>query len=362
VTKSIPEAPDRAWLDVDLGALVRNAQSFQTLINSPLLPMVKADGYGLGAVAVARALEQVEPWGFGVATVAEGAELRAAGLDRPIVVFTPLMPDPALVAAMRAHDLRPVIGDIEALDAWRSAGGGPFHVEIDTGMSRAGFRWHDEAGLTALRGRLTSRDGWEGIFTHFHSADTDRLATREQLERFEAVLVCLGSRPPLVHVANSASAGLPYQVAGDLARPGIFLYGGRAGRLVPEPVARLRARVVALRSLRPGDPVSYGAEWRAAGETCIATIGIGYGDGVPRALGSGGRVEINGRVVPIVGRVTMDMLMVDTGGLPVQVGDVATLFGGLVALDDQAALAGTVSYELLTRIAPRVPRRYGTAP
>ena len=108
--------------------------------------------------------------------------------------------------------------------------------------------------------------------------------------------------------------------------------------------------------------MSYGAEWRAAGETCIATIGIGYGDGVPRALGSGGRVEINGRVVPIVGRVTMDMLMVDTGGLPVQVGDVATLFGGLVALDDQAALAGTVSYELLTRIAPRVPRRYGTAP
>ena len=362
MTKSIPEAPDRAWLDVDLGALVRNARTFQDLIETPLLPMVKADGYGLGAVAVARALERVEPWGYGVATVAEGAELRAAGLDRPIVVFTPLAPDLALVTAMRAHQLRPVIGDIEALDAWRSAGGGPFQVEIDTGMSRAGFRWHDEAGLTALRGRLANHDGWEGIFTHFHSADTDRGATRLQAERFEAVLACLGERPPLVHLANSAAAGLPDDLGGDLARPGIFLYGGRAGSLKPEPVARLRARVVALRRLRPGDTVSYGAEWRAERETTIATIGIGYGDGVPRALGGGALVELNGDGVRIVGRVTMDMLMVDVEARPVRVGDVATIFGGRFDLDTMAVLAGTIPYELLTRIAPRVPRRYGTTP
>ena len=362
MTKSIPEAPDRAWLDVDLGALVRNARFFQSLIETPLLPMVKADGYGLGAVAVARALEPVEPWGFGVATVAEGAELRAAELDRPIVVFTPLTPDPALVAAMRALDLRPVIGDLEALDAWRSAGGGPFHVEIDTGMSRAGFRWHDEAGITALRGRLASRDGWEGIFTHFHSADTDPGATRVQAERFEAVLACLGDRPPLVHLTNSAAAGHPDDFGGNLARPGIFLYGARAGSLTPEPVARLRARVVALRRLRPGDTVSYGAEWRAGRETTIATLGIGYGDGVPRALGDGALVELNGDGVPIIGRVTMDMLMVDAEARPVRVGDVATIFGGRFDLDTMAVLAGTIPYELLTRIAPRVPRRYGTTP
>jgi alanine racemase len=152
------------------------------------------------------------------------------------------------------------------------------------------------------------------------------------------------------------------ELGADLARPGIFLYGGRAGALVPEPVARLRARVVALRRLRPGDTVSYGSEAAVDRETTVATLAIGYADGVPRSLGSRGPVELDGRLVPILGRVTMDMLMVDAGDEPVRVGDVATLFGGLVTLDDQAAHAGTISYELLTRIAPRIPRRYGTDP
>jgi alanine racemase len=358
VTKSIPELPDRAWVDVDLAAIVRNARRFEGLAGAPLLPMVKADGYGLGAVAVARALEAVEPWGYGVATVAEGAELRAAGITRPVLVFTPLVPDTGTVAGTCAANLRPVIGDVAALDAWIAAGGGPFHVEIDTGMSRAGFRWHDARGIAALRDRLAAATGWEGIFTHFHSADRDEPSTREQVARFEGVLAQLGSRPALIHVANSAAAQLTDLFRGELARPGIFLYGGKAGALVPEPVARLRARVVATRRLRRGDTVSYGAEAEVQRETTIATLGIGYGDGVPRALGSRGLLELDGVIVPIVGRVTMDMLMVDVLDLPVEVGDVATLFGGLVALDDQAALAGTVSYELLTRLTPRVARRY----
>jgi len=356
VTKSIPELPDRAWLDVDLAAIVRNARRFEGLAGAPLLPMVKADGYGLGAVAVARALEAVEPWGYGVATVPEGAELRAAGITRPVVVFTPLVPDPGTVSATCAAGLRPVIGDLAALDAWIAAGGGPFHVEIDTGMSRAGFRWHDARGIAALRDRLAAAAGWEGIFTHFHSADSDARSTREQVARFEGVLARLASRPALIHVANSAAAQLTGLFRGDLARPGIFLYGGKAGALVPERVARLRAKVVATRRLRRGDTVSYGAEAQVLRETTIATIGIGYG--VPRALGSRGLVELNGVIVSIIGRVTMDMLMVHVLDLPVEVGEVATLFGGLVALDDQAALAGTVSYELLTLLTPRVARRY----
>lgn len=358
MTKSNTEAPERAWVDVDLGALVRNARRYQALVGSPLLAMVKANGYGLGAVAVARALEQVEPWGFGVATIGEGVELRSAGVVRPVVVFTPLTPDSATIRATRSASLRPVIGDLASLAQWHAAGGGPFHIEIDTGMSRSGFRWHEQESLGVLGERLANEPDWEGVFTHFHSADADLHGTREQLDRFATVLKDLGSRPSLVHLANSAAAELSAQSGADLARPGIFLYGGRAGALEPEPVARLRARVVAVRRLRPGDTVSYGAEAEVEADTTIATLAIGYADGVARALGSRGLVELGGAIVPIVGRVTMDMVMVDVEDTPVAVGDVATLFGGLVALDDQAVLAGTVSYELLTSLSPRVERRY----
>jgi alanine racemase len=360
VTKSNPDAPDRAWLDVDLGAIVRNARRFQELIGAPLLPMVKADGYGLGAVPVARALEAVAPWGYGVATHDEGARLRTAGISRPLLVFTPLAPDQ--VEHFRAGQLRPVIGDLAALDAWLVADAGPFHVEIDTGMSRAGFRWHDAAQISALTERLRDATAWEGLFTHFHSADSDEAATRQQAERFAAIVSALDSRPPLVHLAGSAAAQHGQEFGADLARPGIYLYGARAGSLEPEPVAKLCARIVALRRLRPGDTVSYGAEAEVEAETTIATIGIGYGDGVPRSLSGRGYVEINGVIVPIVGRVTMDMVMVDVEDTPVEIGDTAILFGGLVSLDDQAGLAGTISYELLTLLTPRVTRRYRNNP
>lgn len=358
MTKGIPEGPERAWLDVDLGALLRNARQFQQLSGTPLLPMVKANAYGLGALAVVRALESLDPWGYGVATSREGVELRGAGITRPIVVFTPLLPDAAAMAALRRSGLRPVIGDAAALTAWTASGGGAFHVEIDTGMSRSGFRWHDSEALDALRAGLFARDDLEGVFTHFHSSDSDRASTLEQLERFAAIVNSLDWRPPLVHAANSAAAELPQHASMDLARPGIFLYGGVAGTLQPEPVAALRARVVAQRRLRPGATVSYGADALVEAETTIATLGIGYADGVPRALGGTGLVELGDAVMPIVGRVTMDMLMVDVGDVPVQVGDPATLFGGLVSLDQQAELAGTISYELLTRVSPRVERRY----
>lgn len=356
MTKSIPEAQDRAWLDVDLAAIVRNAGRYQQRIGAPLLPMIKADAYGLGAAAVATALEAVDPWGYGVATAEEGALLRRCGIDRPIIAFSPLQPEDA--DAARRHRLRPVIGDLSGLAAWTAQGGGPFHVEIDTGMSRAGFRWHDEESIAALADRLAGVPKWEGIFTHFHSADSDEFACREQMERFEAVVAAMPARPPLVHLASSAGAQMESLHGGDLARPGIFLYGGRAGTLDPEPVAALRARVVALRRLRPGDTVSYGAEAEVEADTTIATIGIGYGDGVPRSLSNRGLVEVGGAIVPLVGWVTMDMIMVDVEDLPVVRGDVATLFGGLVSLDDQAALAGTISYELLTILTPRVTRRY----
>ena len=354
--KSNLPALDRAWLDVDLAALRRNARRFRELIGAPLLPMVKADAYGLGAVAVARALESESPWGYGVATTEEGAALRNADISRPILVLTPLRP-PNIDAVLR-HRLTPVIGDLEALEAWLASGGGSFHLEIDTGMSRAGFRWHDAAAIGALRRRLATASGFEGAFTHFHSADSDQSATEVQARRFEEVLAALGPRPGIVHLSASAGAQWGARYGTDLARPGIYLFGGRAGSLEPEPVARLCARVVALRRLRPGDTVSYAAEGRVDAATTIVTLSIGYGDGVPRSLAGRGSVELGGRIVPIAGRVTMDMIMVDAGDLSVSLGDVATVFGGRIPLDTHADAAGTISYELLTAISPRVVRRY----
>jgi len=201
--------------------------------------------------------------------------------------------------------------------------------------------------------------GWEGVFTHFHSAET-AAATERQWDRFHQVLAGLGRRPPLVHAANSAAALQGTRYAADLVRPGIFLYGGAVPARTPNPVARLRARVVAVRRLAVGDSVSYGASWKAREPTTVATLGIGYADGVPRSLGNRGRIEVAGCQAPIVGNVTMDMTMVAPAG-DVDVGTVATVFGGTVTLDQQAAAAGTIAYELLTGLGRRVRRHYGDA-
>jgi alanine racemase len=344
----------RAWLDVSLAALLANARA--VLDRAPgarLLPMVKADAYGLGAVACARALEALDPWGFGVATVAEGAELRGAGLTRPILVFTPASAEQG--EAYHRHDLRAVLDRPDVIAGWR----GPFHLEIDTGMGRCGVRW-DEGDTLARCGspRL------EGVFTHFHSADTDPSSVDVQWRRFvEARHRVPGSA--LVHAANSAAVWRLGERL-DLVRPGIYLYGGSAAPDIPppRPVAALRAPVVALRRVRRGDPVSYGADWRAPADTWIATVGAGYVDGIPRAVQGKAAVLLRGRRAPVVGRVTMDFVMVDVGpdGGGVTVGDVATVFGGddrlAPTVEEFGGWAGTNSYEILARIGARVERRH----
>ena len=355
----------RAWVDVDLAALVANARTVAAVSGSRLLPMVKANGYGLGATEVVRALEALDPWGFGVASVDEARLLRTARITRPILVMTPLQPHS--IQQYLDLDLRPSIGDVSALESWIASGGRPFHLEIDTGMSRAGVRWDDRASLSRFASLLPTAKGWEGAFTHFLAAEADADATSRQWDRFHEVLRTLPGRPPLVHAANSAAALRGKLFAGDLVRPGIYLYGGAAGSPSPQPVAALRARVVAIRAIAANDTVGYGATWRAERPTRVATVGVGYADGFPRASPATGpdisprQVEVNGKLAPVVGRVTMDMCMAAVGE-DVAVGDVATVFGGLISLDQQAEAAGTISYELLTRLGPRVARRYGSAP
>lgn len=355
----------RAWVDVDLAALVANARTVAAVSGSRLLPMVKANGYGLGATEVARALESVDPWGFGVASLDEARLLRGSGITRPILVLTPLLPQ--CIEQYLDLDLRPSIGDVSALESWIARGGRPFHVEVDTGMSRAGVRWDDRASLSRLATLLQSAPGWEGAFTHFLAAESDGAATGRQWDRFQEVLRTLPRRPPLIHAANSAAALRGKVFAGDLVRPGIYLYGGEAGSPSPRPVAALRARVVAVRTIAAGETVGYGATWRAERPTTVATVGAGYADGVPRGSPAAGpersrrQIELNGRLVPVVGRVTMDMCMAAAEEKVVS-GDVATMFGGLISLDQQAEAAGTISYEILTRLGARVPRRYGREP
>lgn len=349
---SIPPPPSRAWVEVDLAALVQNARTVGRISGARLLPMVKAGAYGLGAIQCAHALEAIDPWGYGVATLQEALDLRSAQFAHPIVVFSPLTV--AQLNDCRVHQLRPVIGDRIALDAWLALGDAPFHLEIDTGMSRCGFRWDADRGWMD---RLKGANGFEGIFTHFHSSDTDPASITVQWSRFQSLVQALPRKPELVHAANSGAALRGTAYAGDLVRPGIFLYGGAAAGIVPRPVARLKAPVVGLRTVRAGDTVSYGATWIANRDTIIATIAAGYADGVVRALGNQGLVELGNRTFPIVGRVTMDFLMVAVDDT-VSLGDIATIYGDRVSLDEQATRGGTISYELLTSLGPRVPRQY----
>jgi alanine racemase len=354
-------SPDtqRAWVDIDLTALLANARTVAKVSRTRLLPMVKANGYGLGAVEIARALEAVEPWGYGLASFEEAESLRSADISRPLLVVTPLIPD--WIPRFLELDLRPSIGDPAALQAWVSQSRRPFHLEIDTGMSRTGVRWDDRAALEAVRSALAASPGWEGVFTHFLDAECDPATTATQWSRFQQTLESLPQRPSIIHAANSAAALQGTRYAADMVRPGIYLYGGAVAEARPRPVAALRGRVVALRSLQPSDSVGYGATWRAQRECMIATLSVGYADGFPRSSADGGQrvrhIELNDKLVPIVGRVTMDMCMALVER-PATLGDVGTVYGNLVSVDEQAENAGTISYELLTRLGPRVVRRY----
>jgi alanine racemase len=348
----------RAWVDVDLGALRRNGAAIAARAGVPLLPMVKADGYGLGAVRVVRALEELDPWGFGVATVREGEELRRSGITRPIVVFTPLLP--AELDAVRRARLRPALESRESIQRW-GVTGEPWHLSIDTGMSRSGVRWTDVADVRDLLELAPP----EGAFTHFHSAELDDGSRAVQERRFAEALAALPFRPMLLHAENGAAAARSDGSRWDVVRPGIFLYGvgsGPGALIAPEPVVALRARIVATRWIEDGETVSYLATYRAAGRRRIATLPLGYADGYRRSLSNRATVIVNGRRAPVAGLVTMDMTMIDVTDTPCEVGDVVTLLGrdgdDLIEVAELAEASDLSPYEILTGLRQRLPRRY----
>jgi len=350
----------RAWVEIDLGALVRNGAAIARYAGVPLVPMVKADAYGLGAVACARALESLDPHGFGVATVAEAAELRAAGIARRIYVFTPILP--ADFAGARAAGVVPTLGDPAAIAAWTGSGGGTWHLAVETGMHRAGVSWRDIGAVA----ELARANPPEGAFTHFHSADRNDGSWEQQEARFREALAALPVRPALLHVQNSAGIVRRSPSPWSFVRPGVFLYGvgtGDGAALSPEPVVSVRARVLELHDLEDGDTVSYTGAWRSVGRRRVATLGIGYADGYRRALGNRGAALLHGQRATVAGVVTMDMTMIDVTDIACAPGDVATLIGRdggeLITVEDVATLADFMSpYELLTGLRQRMPRLY----
>ena len=361
----------RAWLRVRGDALLRNFARLRAAVGPAVrvIPMVKADAYGLGMTETVRVLRAGDPWGWGVATLGEGLRLRELGVEDPVVVFSPLVDD-ELEPAVRAR-LQLAVSSLASLDALVAAADGAgtrtlVHVDVDTGMGRTGFDWRSASEwmprvVAASRGDVR----WVGCFTHLHSAEDDQASVSVQWERFEEALSFLGDSPQdlVIHVLNSAGAfGVP-EYARDAVRPGIFLYGGPigSGHPAPEAVVSFHARVCHVRDVVAGTTVGYGATHRAAGATRWATLSVGYGDGLPRALGNRGVVLLRGRRVPIIGRISMDLTVVDISDLPgVRVGDVATLLGAEggeeITLDEMAGLAGTISYEILTGFTQRLPR------
>lgn len=347
-------------MEVDLAALVRNTTALRDRAGVPVIPMIKADAYGLGAVEAAHALESLAPLAYGVATIAEGVELRAAGITRAILVFTPLAI--AEFAVAHAADITPTLGSCDEIKAWKSYGS-PYHLSVDTGMARAGVPWREIASVRDIVGEFPP----EGAFTHFHSAALDDGSMNVQLERFIHALDSLPQRPSLLHTDSSAAIVRHERSPWNAVRPGIFMYGvgsGDSAGIEPEPVVYLKARIVELRWIEPGDTVSYDATFKADSRRLIATIAAGYADGYPRGASGRGVAILREQVVPIAGRVTMDMIMLDVTDTGAEVGDVATLLGNPqttrapIDIASVAEFADISPYELLTGLNSRIERVY----
>jgi len=367
--------PVSTWVEVDLDRFAANLRAIRALggPGRDLLLVVKADAYGHGAVDIAEAAAAEGVAQLGVATLHEGIQLRQAGCPLPIIVLSPLLPGE--IAEAVAHQLDPTVCDLafaHALSEAAEAAGRPqrFHVEVDTGMGRIGVREEDAedfvARVTALPGlRLAS------IFTHFPDADGDGLEfSHEQVRKFGALLQRLerrGIRPPRVHAANSAgTVNLP-EAHYDWLRVGLLAYGHlpRRSRVQPPvaPVMSFKSRLVQVRDLPAGVPVSYARTFVTSRPTRSGVVAVGYGHGYSWLLSNHGQMLVRGRRVPILGRVTMDLTMVDLTDVPgAEVGDEVVLFGeqgdAALPLDEVAAGSQTLPYEIMCTIGKRVTRIY----
>lgn len=375
MTSSQPARP--TWAETDLDALAFNLHSIRRFVGEGVsnMAVVKADAYGHGAVECSRRLEHEGVDWFGVALPEEGQELRNVGIEKPILCFGNWAGQEEMMIRLR---LTPVVFQLERLAAFdrASAESGKkikVHIKIDTGMGRVGVRADDAAEFTAELKRFAHIEV-EGLMTHFASADeVISEQTDLQMRRFADAVATFhdhGFRPTYLDMANSPGAVVHPESRGTMVRIGGLLYG-LGGDVLPKgfagpelrPVLSLHTRISFLKQVPAGTTIGYGATFVTNRESLIATLPIGYHDGYPRSLSNKGKVLVNGAFAPVVGRVSMDWTTIDVTDIPdIKVGDQVTLIGSqgdlAISVEDIAANADTISYEITCGINSRVRREY----
>ncbi len=372
---------ERICAEIDLSAIAYNMESMHRNLTpgTRMIAVVKTDGYGHGAVPIAKKIEQLPYlWGFAVATFEEAKELRKALITKPILILGYVFP--YCYKELAKYEIRPAVFRMDMLEELAEAAreaGKPvrIHAAVDTGMSRIGVT-PDDRGMAFIKRMLElQQEGLiclEGIFTHFSRADeTDLDHTHTQISRFSGFCDRIeqeeGYRIPLRHCSNSAGIIRLPEANFDLVRAGITLYGLWPSADVPQepvplrPVMSLRSHIVYIKTVPAGTQVSYGGTYVTTAAERLATVPAGYGDGYPRSLSNRGYVLIRGQKAPIRGRVCMDQMMVDVSQIPDACeGDSVTLIGQdegeVITMEELGDLSGRFNYELACDISPRVPR------
>jgi alanine racemase len=373
-----------AWIEIDLAALQHNLRQIRDRVGSQtqLMPVIKADAYGHGAVRCAKALLAAGVDRLAVATLEEGAILRKAGIKVPILCLGYL--PPRQYEAALVFDLAFTVYDYaqaEAISKLAQRLGKPaqIHIKVDSGFTRLGFAVSEEAAATVAAIKALPGIELEAAYSHFAAADSAEQDfshyQHAEFSRFLKLCAAKGVNFPLRHIANSAALLTLPEYNYEICRPGILLYGCQpSDEMTPLPgllpVMSVRAEIARLMWINPGTAVGYGCTWVATRESLIATLPLGYADGISRLLARRGSVLIRGQRAPIVGRVCMDQFMVDVTDLvrepPLQPGEIATILGqdggDAILAEELAERMGTINYEILCMLGNRLPRVYKSDP
>lgn len=369
----------RIYAEINLDAVVYNLEQMKKNIrrDTKIIAVVKTDGYGHGAVPIAKEVESLPYlFGFATATVEEAVILRMAGITKPVLILGFTFPD--AYESIVKYDLRPAVFKMDmagalSKEAVRQKKTVRFHIKIDTGMGRIGLRPSVEAlSLIQEIAKLPNVE-LEGIFTHFAKADmTDKEPTIEQIHKFNSFtdeLLNAGVMFPIHHCSNSAGIVEIPDANMDMVRAGIILYGlwpseeVRKDRIRLLPVLSLKSHIAYIKEIEAGDTVSYGGVYKADGTRRVATIPVGYGDGYPRSLSGKGTILIHGKKAPVLGRICMDQFMVDVTDIPeaeeyMEVTLIGEDHGVSITMEELGSLSGRFHYELACDIGKRVPRIY----